>query len=43
MHACTLLFLDLSEIQDSLDQLASIYVFRFPLVPFISIIYLFTY
>ena len=40
MHACTLLFLDLSEIQDSLDQLASIYVFSFPLVPFISIIYL---
>ena len=43
MHACTLLFLDLSGIQDSLDHLASIYVFRFPLVPFISIIYLFTY
>ena len=43
MHACTLLFLDLSEIQDSLDQLASIYVFSFPLVPFISIIYLFPF
>ena len=43
MHACTLLFLDLSQIQDSLDQLASIYVFTFPLVPFITIIYLFIY
>ena len=43
MHACTLLFMDLSEIQDSLDQLASIYVFSFPLVPFITIIYSFTY
>ena len=43
MHACTLLFLGLSEIQDSLNQLASIYVFSFPLVPFITIIYLFIY
>ena len=43
MHACTLLFLGLSEIQDSLNQLASIYVFSFPFVPFITIIYLFIY
>ena len=43
MHACTLLFLGLSEIEDSLNQLASIYVFSFPLVPFITIIYLFIY
>ena len=43
MHACTLLFLDLSEIQDSLDQLASIYLFSFPVGPFITIIYLFIY
>ena len=41
MHTSTLLFLDLSEIQDSLDQLASIYVFSFPVVSFITIIYLF--
>ena len=43
MHACTLSFPGLSEIQDSLNQLASIYVFSFPLVPFITIIYLFIY
>ena len=43
MHACTLLFLDQPEIQDVLDQLASIYVFSFPLVPSMTIIYLFIY
>ena len=43
MHACTLLFLDQPEIQDVLDQLTSIYVFSFPLVPSITIIYLFIY